>query len=420
MIYRCISAYHDARSDGRSVVGIKKDQDGYSIKTPYGLLFDSIIEKKGNPQEFKQLKIYAKSIQKALNSQRVKSKIELLGEGEGNPISAINIVMDYIKNGSYREFLQKYIIDSNGKIDFKRTCAKIKPFINNNEMFFQSYVIRKSIIIDEEIVSIAQCNVINHFMENGGEILFGSKFVIPTKKVKLNKALVVKLKRTLSQCFNSRKQQLINWIINYVSSVEVMEKNKGDWQFMMIASTLWEEIVEWNYGNQILRNKTVYGKKYEMIDALGNIITGNSTQHDTVYEDDDMIMIIDAKMYKDERSLLSEEVLGKQFGYYKEAKIKNPSKKILNFLILPSIVENGETEGFLPTFIIDPHNEEGEKDPHNIIFVYKADFRKILNNYYYGIKISGNFIKAFQEHIEQSEINEVLRERGYFQSTSQS
>ena len=78
-------------------------------------------------------------------------------------------------------------------------------------------------------------------------------------------------------------------------------------------------------------NKTKYGKKYSFysISKKSIVKTGSPTQHDVVFENQDNIFIIDAKMYGNQNSLLTEEVLGKQFGYYKEAKIKAPSKRII-------------------------------------------------------------------------------------------
>lgn len=400
--------------DGKSFIGISRVEEnaGFSITVPYGMNLPDIIERtdKGS---FSLLKRYIKTVHKALNSEHVKAMLENHGSDINNPISGINVIVDYISNGIYKEYEIEYKKQHSGKIDFKRTIQSTKPQIIDGDCFYDELITKHRTTKDDDIVAIAQGNVINHFIENGGEILFGSKLLVPVKRIKLDKKLVTRLRMELAHSFNSRKQNIIRWIINYIDGIRINNKSKGKWNYAIIGSTYWEEVVDRVLSNQVVRNKTIYGKKYYFTSVVGGgkVSSNNPTQHDTIFENEKVVMIIDAKLYKNSNALLSESVLGKQFGYYREAKIKNPHKTIVNILLLPALYEVGESAGFCDNIILDPHNEEIEKDGNKIIFVYKADVKNMINAYFYGKKGYGDFLEEFKSFISRSDVASFLSKR---------
>ena len=106
-------------TDGKDNVGIFKNDTDYEIKTPYGLILPSIINST-DKEKVRFLKKYARCITKALSSKKVRRLLQESASAKNNPLSALNIVLDYVNNGPYIEFENETIIREYGKIDFKK------------------------------------------------------------------------------------------------------------------------------------------------------------------------------------------------------------------------------------------------------------------------------------------------------------
>ena len=167
MEYTCKCISDDVELGGRSRVGIFKEYDNYSIITPYGLLLPNVISGTDRDSVL-LLKKYAKCITKALSKQKVRQTLYTNITSKNNPLSALNVVLDYVQNGPYREFENETIVRAVGKIDFKKTISKVTPTIVNGEALYTSFVVSRKKVSSQELVTIAQGNVINHVMENGG------------------------------------------------------------------------------------------------------------------------------------------------------------------------------------------------------------------------------------------------------------
>lgn len=413
MKYPIVKMTDNSELTGHDFVGVSKNtDDSIEITIPYGVDLPGLIDSK-DLDNMKFLKIYIKSIQKALSSKSVKSTLEDVASGINNPAAAVRIVNDYISYGAFVEFEEEEKISLDGRIDFKRTVEKIRPQYVNGDFVYDIYVIKRKKVIRNNYVSLIQGNIINHFMQHGGAVLFGAKLNVNVRPVTLDSTVITKLRRELEQTFNSRKQHVIRWMIDYLSGVDISSENKGNWQYAMIASSLWETMALAVFGNQIKVNKSQYGKKYSFysISRKSVIKTGSPTQHDVIYEDDANIFILDAKMYDNDSSLLSEEVLGKQFGYYKEAKIKEPTKRIINILLLPTIPERHEKEGFCDFIIEDPH-VSAKEDPDRIVFIYKCSANEMIKDYYYSRKKANKIMAEFESFISVKDVRDYLNSRG--------
>lgn len=413
MKYPIIKMTDNLELSGHDFVGVSKNTDELiEITIPYGVDLPDLIDSH-DLENMRFLKIYVKSIQKALSSKSVKSSLEEVACGINNPAAAVKIVNDYITYGPFVEFNEIEKTSYNGKINFKRTIDKIRPQYVNDNFIYDTYVIRKKTILSDNYVSLVQGNIINHFMQHGGEILFGTKMKVNVRPISLDLSVTTKLRRELEQTFNSRKQNVIRWMIDYLSGVNIDSENKGKWQYAMIASSLWETMALSVFGNQLKYNKSKYGKRYSFysITQKDVIRTGSPTQHDVIYEDANNIFIIDAKMYGNENRLLTEEVLGKQFGYYKEAKLKEPTKRIVNILLLPVIPERYDKEGFCDYVIEDPHVEMKD-DPDRIIFIYKCSANDMILDYYYSRRRTSKIISEFDSFITNVDVRDYLDSRG--------
>ena len=400
---------------GRDFVGVSEGAHGaLEISVPYGVDIPSAVAS-SDYDNLRFLKIYVKSIQRALNSSVVKNEIEDVSMGMKHPMAAVNIVCDYITNGLIISYITEEKRTTTGKMDLRRTIQRVVPSYVNGDLIYDEYITRTKRVEEDSFVATVQANIINHFIENGGEILFGAKLKVPTRVIRLDKTVVSKLRKELNQTYNSRNQSVIRWMIEYIQGLSVSsDSNKdGKWNYAIIASTLWESMILSVYGNQYPNDKTKYGKKYTLYSfSQGkDVLKGSPTQHDVIYEDDLQVFIIDAKMYGNPKNLLSEEVLGKQFGYYVEAKRQNPNKRVINILFAPTIIEKGEQDGFADMVISDPHIDNAT-DPDRIIFLYRCTANQLIDDYYFSKRKYEKLVSEFNQFICEPGVRQYLDDRG--------
>ena len=424
-----IGKSHDPELDGNSFVGVSRfdSSGGVSIVVPYGLQSDELADEVSDSDTFQKdqyafLRRYVKVVQKALASNYTKERLEDKA-GIHNPVAAVNLLHDYLSLGKFIEFDTVSDLSERGKIDFSQTIKKVSPTIAGNSIYFDKYITRRRSSIEDNLVSEVQCNIINHFMDHGGVVLFGQSISIPIHKLDFTKkhtidATINRLRKELTNTFNSRKESIIRWSISYMEGLRNLnekEKEGGSWAYAIIASTLWEAMINSVFGNHPEWDKTKYGKRYKFTYMDGRYSEPkNATQHDTIYEDDETLIIIDAKMYGSPDGLLSEKVLGKQFGYYEQAKIvkkeANEHKNIINILVLP-YTPNAYGQGFQNRVILDPHTPK-EHDPQKIIYLYGYSTKELIDDYYYGRKKYHVLIDDFKRFIQKNPAKFFLEERG--------
>ncbi len=412
--------------DGTSFVGVSRinNSENLSIVVPYGVelpeeISDSDVTQKDH---YSFLRRYVKSIQKAISCY-TKEKLEDDIAGIHNPVAAVNLLYDYLTKGKFIEFRAISDLSKKGKIDFQQTIKRVQPLVVGDRCFFDKYISRKRIALEESFIADVQGNIINHFMDHGGVILFGQSISIPVRLINFSNSSTVeltitKLRKELTNTFNSRKENIIRWSISYLEGLRHLndkDKDSGTWKYAIIASTLWEIMVDSVFSNQTERNKTKYGKTYEFTYLDGRAPKkGKPTQHDTIYEDDEMVIIIDAKMYGSPLDLLSEKVLGKQFGYYEQAKLvkeqEHEKKIIINILILP-FFRDFDRKYFQNRIVLDPHTSAKE-DPYKIIYLYEYPANDLVDDYYYGRKKYNYLIDQFKRFIQERDVAFFLERRG--------
>ncbi len=423
MKYKVIRCGKDSYPElnGNSFVGVSRTDEssgGMSIVVPVGIECDREVDDSDirQKEQYRFLRRYVKTVQKALSSNHVKERLENTA-GIHNPAAAVNLLHDYLSMGVYVEFEEISGLSESGKIDFGQTIRKIRPKASDEgNIFFDKIISRKRVVKEADFVASVQCSVINHFMRHGGAMLFGQSVSIPTRGIRLDRSTITMLRKELNNTFNSRKENIIRWCIEYIEgmcSLDESDTTDGNWKYAIIASTLWEVMVDSVLGKQQYRDKTKYGKTYEFTYFDGHSLRGNATQHDTIYEDDETLIIIDAKMYRFADHLLSENVLGKQFGYYEQAKMMKhqagEQKRIINIFVLPQAEFSGSY--FQNKIILDPHTPASE-DPFKIIFLYNYPVNDLIDDYYFGRKKYNVLIDHFKSFIQDPAVSLFLEQRG--------
>lgn len=408
---------------GKSFVGVSRIDESSgeaTIVVPYGLELESEISDNDPRQkeQYEFLRRYVKVIQKALSGTK-----ERMNEKAGihNPIAAVNLLHDFLSMGKFIEYETISELSERGTLDFNQTVKKVKPSIVGEDLYFDRYITRKRVTVANNFVGDVQCSVINHFMKHGGVILFGQSVSVPHVAFELDKPAIAEsvlkqLQKEFNNTFNSRKESIIRWSISYIKGLRNLNEkgsDDGDWKYAIVASSLWEVMLDSVLGNQTKRDKTKYGKKYEFTYFDGRKESGPPTQHDTIYEDEESLIIIDAKMYGAPTDLLSEHVLGKQFGYYEQAKLEkahsNEKKNIINILVLP-YYKKFDSQYFQNKIILDPHTTASD-DPYKIVFIYAYPVKELIDDYYEGRKKSEFLLDQFKKLIQDPGVAFFLEER---------
>lgn len=392
-----VSGLSEIEADGRSKVGFAKTIESYEVTTPYGFPLPRSVERTDR-EEFAELKKYARCIKKALRKDFVKSKLEDNVGGKANPIAALHIIVDFIENGVYREFEHENRQSVRGKINFKKTIKHMTPSIAGDDLLYSNFIVSRKKVSEQSVVALAQANIINHFMDSGGEVLFGNRIHLQTETIPMNESLIRQLNRIRANSYNSRKQQLIHWMAEYIRGAILDKETHGEWLFSIAASTLWEEMIDACFTSQKVRNKTLYGKQQEIFRGGRLVPIGVPTQHDTIYESADELIIFDAKMYASRWSTRS-EALAKQHGYYARAHRKNPTKMISNVLMLPHIEGSGDVRGFQWDFSADYDHD----DPNDVVLFYEIDFPTVMDAYYHGRKLVAGFKEELHAFLESEQ-----------------
>lgn len=393
--------------NGKSFIGMKKKENSYEVVGPYGLNFKTDKINLKNKKELYKIRILLKAIVKALKSSNVKMKMKESNIDGINVKSGIEIVIDYLENGIYREYEKHWKRSKTGKIDFKKTLNRVKPTVYKNNIIYLDYIVSSKRIKDEELVRQAQISIINDFMMRGGNIFFGFNLNIKGKLLKIDRILKNKLLRIKRESFNSRKIRLINLIIDYIDATTINKRDEDlddNWSFMIIGSTFWEEIINACYGNQLNQSKTQYGNYYIRHHFFNNYDKeGRKTEHDSIYENDELILILDAKHYCKENNLLSASVLDKQFGYYYSAIRQKPNKDIYNLFIIPNL--DGAKSSF-KNYVL--HRPEKPKAPNEFVFVYSANVDELIQCYLNGKNISRKLLSDLKDLLENQQIRSYL------------
>lgn len=396
----------DQQESNSKFVGLKKGKDNYILMTPYGYDFDLDEISLDNRSDIYKVRRLLKAISKALKSSNVKENLtEELSEGS-SILSGINVIKDYFEYGIYNEYRKDYKVGMSGKINFKKTITKQVPLVSEDGFFYKDFIVECNTVNEDTLIRQSQISIINHFMKNGGKLIFGANIRIPGNELKIDRTLRNRLIKLRNESFSSRKIQLVNYMIKYIEYCDFnADKGTLEMQYTIIASTLWQEMLNSCYSNQIELDTTKYGNQYIRYNFRDkNSYRGSKTKHDTIYEDDNKILIIDAKHYKNEFKLVSEDVVAKQFGYFYSASIHQPNKNIYNIFIIPKL--NNKNKGFREYVIHRPQI----KSLNEFIFVYCVEYEEILNNYINDKKLTSKLINELKEFINQDNVKKYLKD----------
>lgn len=384
-----------------SFVGIHYLNGKFEIKYPLGftpikLNHNTIVSKSDEIQ-------YKKDILKLISilhyyktkdrTHREAKEILNNEETDNFPLySYLYIYKWFRKYGYYKPKEIIYKKGKSGKINWNRTIKQIRPIINNNNIIYLDFVVRKETYNNDELIAeIFRFCVYESYKKIG--CLFTTKMPkCQTFKIR-NKLYIAALKNKIESTFNDEERELF---INMKMILETESNKTSNYEYYYGTenfNNIWEKLIDEVYG--IEKNRAEFLRPH-----IKWIIPNQKDKEFTLKPDTIMIpetentknkiYILDAKYYKagvnlDEGSLPGGDSVIKQIVYAEKFKKNSKYKdyEIFNAFILPYdkkdgnfIIKLGETkEDWL----------EKEYDDPNFKYVrvqgIKMDTRQLMYNH---------------------------------------
>lgn len=202
------------------------------------------------------------------------------------PIQAyMSVIHDFYARGYYQENDKEYTVSNRGKIDWNRTIKTRNPHVQDGNVFYLDFVIKKNTISNNELITlIHEYCVYESFSKVGW--LYTER--MPNKpRLKYNEklfrgVLTDKLKHT----YNDRNRRLFTdmlAIINYQGDTESSHYFRyGTYRFEYI----WETLIDRVYG---ISNKKDYFPR--------TVWLAGERKHNNAYLEPDTIMLYDGNVY---------------------------------------------------------------------------------------------------------------------------
>lgn len=211
----------------------------------------------------------------------------------------LSIIYDFYGRGYYMEREIQYDVSKRGKIDWNRTIKTQKPYVQDNNVFYLDFVIKKNLINENELITLIHEYCVYDAFAKLGWLFTAS---MPAKpRIKYNEKLFRRVVTDkLSHTFNDKNKALFIHmlaIINYLGDKDSKKEFRyGTYRFEYV----WESMVDRVFG---IKNKDAYypkttwcinGTSYEVKENFENA----SLRPDTIMLHNGNIYVVDAKYYK--------------------------------------------------------------------------------------------------------------------------
>lgn len=293
--------------------------------------------------EKRKLKRLTKAWGKYQKRAKTKNNGEFEGEGMNFDFDVVfRLIQDFLEYGLYTEFEKTEKLSNVGKIDFPRTIKRCTPILIDDDPLYLPYITRTKKVADENLVRDTQVLVLNDISNKVGWLV-GFNVFIPQTGIKegLDKSLITKLKMAKNTSYNTRKINLIDYLIRYLTMLNVAGNNNRE-LFVSVVYKFWEDMISETIGNV---DKGTLDRIFYIRHRYRNKKTGvvsrmprelNPLQPDSVFMEGNDIIIIDAKYY-DENNTPQNDDITKQFAYMRKAYgYYGPSHSYRNIFVLPT------------------------------------------------------------------------------------
>lgn len=263
-------------------VGIRRKDEYYEVTFPLG--YHRSEDEKGLRKDILSLiNVLAK------NMDKKESEI-YVGLNQDDPAgipaqSYLYLIKDFFERGYYKERDTYRQIAKRGKIDWSRTIKTQKPLLQDNEVYYLNFVVKKNTINEDELITTVHKYCVYESFDKFGWLF--TSFVPPEPKSGLTKKMMLSVVNDKMQnTFNDRNKQLFRNMIAVIKSVKddaESEFRYGTYRFEYV----WEKMIDRVYG--ISEKKEYFPKTTWTL--------SNGREHDNAFLEPDTIMLFNGKVY---------------------------------------------------------------------------------------------------------------------------
>jgi len=210
------------------------------------------------------------------------------------PIQAfLYVISDYYTRGYYKESETIYETAKRGKIHWGRTVKQQKTFIQNDDIYYLDFTVKKNSVSQNELITLIHEFCVYESFDKIGWLF--TAYMPDKPRIKYNpKLFKTIIKKKLSETFDDRNRLLFKNLIAIIDSLgddgPVENFKYGTYRFEYI----WEKMIDKAYG---IKNKADYFPKTKW--ALEDKTHDNaSLEPDTIMLTSNAIYVLDSKYYK--------------------------------------------------------------------------------------------------------------------------
>lgn len=382
--------FSDEVIDENCFVGIHFKDGNFDIKYPLGYRIseDEKENKKDIVNLIKVLHHYRKNDK---TNSHTKNKLD---KDVDFPLYAYLFVYNwYLKNGYYVPKETIYKKGTNGKINWNSTIKMTKPSINNNNVIYLDFIVRKTNYNENELISVINRFCVYKSYEKIGCLFFKKK--PKNEKIKPNNYLYIStLTKKIAQTFNDEERELFINMKKILES-ECNSSNEKEYYFgTKNFNLIWEKMIDDVYGNNSV-NKSPQSHPHIYWNINNSNRKNITLRPDTIMIHpaiQDKIFVLDAKYYKagadlKEGNMPNGESILKQIVYAQKLehldKQNNTSHKIYNAFLLPyGKTENENNLVPLGKTTEDWYDEESIKEKEYLqIRAIRLDTKSLMYNH---------------------------------------
>ena len=233
----------------------------------------------------------------AANTERKES--ELLAQGSSFdevefPLqSYIYLIKDFFARGYCREQEISYKVEKTGKVNWNRTIKTQRPYVQDMDVFYLDFVIKKNSIKENELITLIHEYCV---YESFGRIGWLFTKMMPKKPriAKRERVFRSVLKEKIANTFNDRNRMLFRHMLAIINFEGDKDSDKnyryGTYRFEYV----WEKMINKVFG---IENKSDYFPKTTWY-VKGDKYDNASLEPDTIMLYENNVYILDAKYYK--------------------------------------------------------------------------------------------------------------------------
>lgn len=271
-------------------VGIKCDAGDFSISFPLGYHLSD---------DDKELRKDILALISVIGNNMGHKESEIIGDARNSDLvdipiqSYIYVIKDFLHRGYYKEKEVIYKTAKKGKINWNRTIKTQKPYIQDNDIYYLDFVVKKNSLKENELITlIHEYCVFESFKAVGW--LFTSTMPQQPRILRKDTAFISALNEKISNTFNDHDKQLFLHLLRIVQHEGDPDSSTnykyGTYRFEYV----WEKVIDKIFG--IKEKDEYFPKTYWKIDGV--TYENACLEPDTIMLRKKNVYILDAKYYK--------------------------------------------------------------------------------------------------------------------------